>query len=223
MTDWRDNGVRVVRGDELDPNTPQTEGMRRAAAITTARAGAEKLWAGTVVIEPDAKTGAHHHGAAGERHLRRQRPRAHALGRAAGVPRRGGAGRLHLRAALRAPPGDQREPRVAALVRASCAAVRSRWSSTSTSPTSRRAPRTCAGWTTSTAGSPNACPSQSTSVTPDSPGGARRSPIASAPHAASRTPATEDQVRGLVGAAFFLLSVYYVASTVARMIKAARD
>ena len=62
MTDWRDHGVRVVRGDELDPNTPQTEGMRRAAAITTARAGAEKLWAGTVVIEPDAKTGAHHHG-----------------------------------------------------------------------------------------------------------------------------------------------------------------
>src|SRR5687768_13716276 len=36
--------------------------MSRAAAITTARAGAEKLWAGTVVIEPDAKTGAHHHG-----------------------------------------------------------------------------------------------------------------------------------------------------------------
>jgi uncharacterized RmlC-like cupin family protein len=62
MTDWRDKGVRVVRGDELDPNTPQTEGMSRAAAITTARAGAEKLWAGTVVIEPDAKTGAHHHG-----------------------------------------------------------------------------------------------------------------------------------------------------------------
>ena len=62
MTDWRDHGVRVVRGDELDPNTPQTPGMARAAAITTARAGAEKLWAGTVVIEPDAKTGAHHHG-----------------------------------------------------------------------------------------------------------------------------------------------------------------
>ena len=52
MTDWREHGVRVVRGDELDPNTPQTEGMSRAAAITTARAGAEKLWAGTVVIEP---------------------------------------------------------------------------------------------------------------------------------------------------------------------------
>jgi uncharacterized RmlC-like cupin family protein len=60
--DWRLHGVRVVRADELDPNTPQTPGMSRAAAITTARGGAEKLWAGTVVIEPDAKTGAHHHG-----------------------------------------------------------------------------------------------------------------------------------------------------------------
>jgi uncharacterized RmlC-like cupin family protein len=62
MTDWREDGVRVVRHDELDPNTPQTPGMSRMAAITTARAGAEKLWAGTVVIEPDAKTGPHHHG-----------------------------------------------------------------------------------------------------------------------------------------------------------------
>jgi uncharacterized RmlC-like cupin family protein len=61
-TDWRLHGVRVVRGTELDPNTPQTPGMSRAAAINTARAGAEKLWAGTVVIHPDAKTGAHHHG-----------------------------------------------------------------------------------------------------------------------------------------------------------------
>jgi uncharacterized RmlC-like cupin family protein len=61
-TDWRLHGVHVVRAGELDPNTPQTPGMSRAAAITTARAGAEKLWAGTVVIHPDAKTGAHHHG-----------------------------------------------------------------------------------------------------------------------------------------------------------------
>ena len=61
-TDWRLNGVRVVRADELDPNTPQTPGMDRAAAITAARGGAEKLWAGTVVIHPDARTGPHHHG-----------------------------------------------------------------------------------------------------------------------------------------------------------------
>jgi uncharacterized RmlC-like cupin family protein len=59
---WRDHGVRVVRADQLDTNTPQTPGMDRAAAITAASVGAEKLWAGTVVIAPDARTGAHHHG-----------------------------------------------------------------------------------------------------------------------------------------------------------------
>jgi uncharacterized RmlC-like cupin family protein len=59
---WKLDGVRVVSGCDLDPNTPQTPGMNRAAAITTATAGAQKLWAGTVTIQPDAKTGAHHHG-----------------------------------------------------------------------------------------------------------------------------------------------------------------
>ena len=60
--DWKEHGVKVIPGDQLDTNTPQTPGMNRAAAITHARAGAEKLWAGTVVIHPKAKTGAHHHG-----------------------------------------------------------------------------------------------------------------------------------------------------------------
>jgi uncharacterized RmlC-like cupin family protein len=59
---WRDNGVRVVPAGTLDTNTPQTPGMERAAAINAARVGAQKLWAGTVQIHPDAKTGAHHHG-----------------------------------------------------------------------------------------------------------------------------------------------------------------
>jgi uncharacterized RmlC-like cupin family protein len=63
MTKWRDDGVRVVPGDRLDPNTAQTPGMFRQAAINHARVGAQKLWAGTVRIDPDAKTGAHHHGA----------------------------------------------------------------------------------------------------------------------------------------------------------------
>ena len=63
QTDWRDCGVRVVTGERLDFNTPQTQGMTRAAAIDRASAGAEKLWAGTVEIHPNAKTGAHHHGA----------------------------------------------------------------------------------------------------------------------------------------------------------------
>src|SRR5689334_6883732 len=61
-SDWREHGVRVVAGSALDLNTPQTVGMTRAAAITNARTGASKLWAGTVTIHPHAKTGAHHHG-----------------------------------------------------------------------------------------------------------------------------------------------------------------
>ena len=60
--DWRELGVRIVRYDRLDSNTPQTPGMHREAAISRASAGAEKIWAGTVEIEPGAQTGPHHHG-----------------------------------------------------------------------------------------------------------------------------------------------------------------
>lgn len=60
--DWREHGVKIIRADQLDPNTPQTPGMNRAAAITHARTGASKLWAGTVTIHANARTGAHHHG-----------------------------------------------------------------------------------------------------------------------------------------------------------------
>jgi uncharacterized RmlC-like cupin family protein len=34
----------VIPGDQLDPNTAQTPGMERAAAIDLARAGAKKIW-----------------------------------------------------------------------------------------------------------------------------------------------------------------------------------
>ena len=47
--DWKQLGVRVVRGAQL-------------AAITATSANAQKIWAGTVTIHPDAKTGPHHHG-----------------------------------------------------------------------------------------------------------------------------------------------------------------
>jgi len=60
--DWRRDGVRVIPGDKLDPNTAQTPGMHREAAINRARVGAQKIWAGTVTVQPNAKTGAHHHG-----------------------------------------------------------------------------------------------------------------------------------------------------------------
>jgi uncharacterized RmlC-like cupin family protein len=60
--DWRTHGVRIIPSDKLDTHTPQTPGMTRAAAINRAMAGASKLWAGTVHIHPNAKTGPHHHG-----------------------------------------------------------------------------------------------------------------------------------------------------------------
>jgi hypothetical protein len=44
-----------------------------------------------------------------------------------------------------------------------------------------------------------------------------------APRAASRGPVSEERLRAAIGAAFFLLSLYYVASTSARMIKSAQS
>jgi uncharacterized RmlC-like cupin family protein len=60
--DWKTHGVKVIPADALDTNTAQTSGMNRAAAINFARVGAQKIWAGTVSIFANAKTGAHHHG-----------------------------------------------------------------------------------------------------------------------------------------------------------------
>lgn len=62
-TKWKHDGVSVIPANALDPNTAQTPGMNRAAAINFARVGAQKIWAGTVTIHANAKTGAHHHGA----------------------------------------------------------------------------------------------------------------------------------------------------------------
>ncbi|MEN9708612.1 MAG: hypothetical protein RIQ68_1020, partial [Pseudomonadota bacterium] len=60
---WKHDGVRVIPAGSLDgAGVPSTPGMDRKAAIDFARAGAQKLWAGTVTIYAGAKTGAHHHG-----------------------------------------------------------------------------------------------------------------------------------------------------------------
>jgi uncharacterized RmlC-like cupin family protein len=59
---WKHSGVRVVPAGELGPVAATTPGMDRAVAIDTARVGAQKLWAGTVHIHANAKTGEHHHG-----------------------------------------------------------------------------------------------------------------------------------------------------------------
>jgi len=107
---WKFHGVRVVKGTELDVNTPQTPGMNRAAAITHARTGAEKLWAGTVVIHPKAKTGAHHHGpvesviyvVSGRARMR--------WGEPPGVFRGCGARGFYLRGSVCAPSRDECQP-----------------------------------------------------------------------------------------------------------------
>ena len=59
---WKTNGIKVISEEDLDDNTPQTTGMKRYAAVAKKNTGAEKIWAGKVDIEPNAKTGAHHHG-----------------------------------------------------------------------------------------------------------------------------------------------------------------
>src|ERR1700750_1474713 len=60
---WKHDGVRVIPAGELAPVSATTPSMDRKAAIDMARVGAQKIWAGTVSIHANAKTGAHHHGA----------------------------------------------------------------------------------------------------------------------------------------------------------------
>ena len=61
--DWKHSGVRVIPAGSLEVETARmTPGMDRAVAIDLARVAAQKIWAGTVTIHADAKTGAHHHG-----------------------------------------------------------------------------------------------------------------------------------------------------------------
>lgn len=44
-----------------------------------------------------------------------------------------------------------------------------------------------------------------------------------APPAARRAPVSEEQVRAAIGGAFFLLSLYYVGSTIARMVRSGQS
>ena len=56
--DWRKSGAKIVPADELLMNAPQMSGMTRVAAITDAKPERRPaLWAGTMVVQPDAKTG----------------------------------------------------------------------------------------------------------------------------------------------------------------------
>lgn len=54
--------VRIVKPQQFDSDTPQTRGMRRAAAISHELAGTDRIWAGLTTIEGHTATGKHHHG-----------------------------------------------------------------------------------------------------------------------------------------------------------------
>jgi uncharacterized RmlC-like cupin family protein len=62
IMDWSTTESRLSHLATWTPTRRRPPGMTRAAAITHARTGASKLWAGIVVVQPNAKTGPHHHG-----------------------------------------------------------------------------------------------------------------------------------------------------------------
>ena len=55
-------GLRLIRAGDLSPDTAQTSGMTRAAAVSGPLTGARSLWMGSTVMAPAARSGDHHHG-----------------------------------------------------------------------------------------------------------------------------------------------------------------
>jgi len=59
-----DHGGRLhhIRAGQLDPETAQTGGMRRAAAICGATTGSLAIWMGETRVAPATVSAPHHHG-----------------------------------------------------------------------------------------------------------------------------------------------------------------
>ncbi len=55
VSDWRDDGVKVVRA-------AATIGQSRATAFDFVGTGGPNIWIGTVTLQPNGRTGAHNHG-----------------------------------------------------------------------------------------------------------------------------------------------------------------
>ena len=58
--DWWNEGVRVMRA--ADQRSARASGQGRATAFEFEGTGGPKIWIGTVTLEPNGRTGAHHHG-----------------------------------------------------------------------------------------------------------------------------------------------------------------
>lgn len=54
--------IRVVRPEQFDSATAQTPGSKRVAAIHAGAGIKSPIWGGLFIVEPEARTGIHHHG-----------------------------------------------------------------------------------------------------------------------------------------------------------------
>jgi len=54
--------VHHIRASEVSPDTAQSEGLRRFAALSGRSVGAEKLWMGETRAAPKSASDNHHHG-----------------------------------------------------------------------------------------------------------------------------------------------------------------
>ena len=59
---WRTGGVTVVRAESLNRAMLGPSGTGRATAFDFAGTEGQQTWIGPVTLQPNAKTGAHHHG-----------------------------------------------------------------------------------------------------------------------------------------------------------------
>ena len=121
---WKHDGVRVIPADRLDPNTAQTPGMdRRRPSISPASAlascGPERCTSMRMPRRAPTTTGRV------DKVIYIVRGRARMRwGRAARVHRRGGAGRLHLCAAV---PAPHQEINASPTETLECVLVQQRW------------------------------------------------------------------------------------------------
>ena len=56
--------LRHIPAAEVDPETAQTAGMQRFAAISNAKVGSRQLWMGQTHVKPGMQSANHHHGEA---------------------------------------------------------------------------------------------------------------------------------------------------------------
>lgn len=56
--------MRHIPAAEVDPETAQTAGMQRFAAISNVKVGSRRLWMGQTHVEAGMQSGDHHHGEA---------------------------------------------------------------------------------------------------------------------------------------------------------------